>query len=237
MIAHCSQTDGHLPCCKKNPPCHWNREVCSTFDTQYWQVLGRMQSACFQSCTLRICKISSLCYAAKSLWSLLKDFTTRRHLPCYRTKLPRWKPTKHGCIKWPGKKLALRLVQSLTQRYSLLFCSSKDEIKEKMVWSGSEIHSRQELLEHITRMSCYLCVLVLYTNSSINTQEYIHPTIMLPKQRLPHLLAQAYEWQRLQCIYHNGGSMNEVSSIFVDHLCTQWVLLDLGTTLTQHFSF
>ncbi|KAI8145715.1 WD40-repeat-containing domain protein [Fennellomyces sp. T-0311] len=84
---------------------------------------------------------------------------------------------------------------------SLLFCSNEYEIQGRMTWSGSEIRTREQLLGHLA--------------------QYIHPTMMLPHNRLFQLLAQALEWQRLQCVYHDGDPVEDDHSLLMDHLCVQ----------------
>jgi len=78
---------------------------------------------------------------------------------------------------------------------SYLMCSDKEDIKKKANWNSED--SRSTLLNEL--------------------QNYISPSVMIPKHRLETLVEQSLQFQKMNCLYHNT---NEKSiSLFTDHKC------------------
>lgn len=103
-------------------------------------------------------------------------------------------------------------VQRLCLLSSLMMCSTSDEVRDKAEWDGVANGSRVRLLEEL--------------------QELIPPQKLLPHQRLPHLLEQSKNLQRLQCLYH---VTNPKISLLSNHTCSRSVFpTETSHVLTRH---
>ncbi|KAI8451671.1 WD40-repeat-containing domain protein [Phakopsora pachyrhizi] len=89
-------------------------------------------------------------------------------------------------------------VKKLSLLSSLMMCGTADEVRERANWPGVLGGSRIRLLEEL--------------------QELIPPQRLLPHERLPRLLEQSKDLQRLQCLYH---VTNPRISLLSNHSCSR----------------
>ncbi|XP_050299546.1 WD repeat-containing protein 26 [Anthonomus grandis grandis] len=89
------------------------------------------------------------------------------------------------------------------QLSSFMMCSSIEELHERTNWKGKGQESRLALMDKL--------------------QNFLPPNVMLPPNRLRHLLEQALELQTLYCTHHNTQEKVTLgnSSLLQDHLCTK----------------
>jgi len=87
---------------------------------------------------------------------------------------------------------------NLNRLYELscyIMCTNIEDIKRRSNWDSE--NSRSTLLNEL--------------------QNFISPSVMIPKHRLETLVEQSLQFQKMNCLYHNT---NEKSiSLFVDHKC------------------
>ncbi|XP_073391482.1 WD repeat-containing protein 26 homolog isoform X2 [Physcomitrium patens] len=84
------------------------------------------------------------------------------------------------------------------QLASFIVCSPQD-LLTKAQWKGVGQESRQFLLEEL--------------------QQLLPPSIMVPENRLEHLVEVALKVQREACVYHN--TLDDVLSLYADHRCSR----------------
>eukprot|EP01132_Coremiostelium_polycephalum_P000771 gene771-956_t len=87
-------------------------------------------------------------------------------------------------------------LQTLT---SLIMCTDTLDLKKRSFWPGSGILSRTKLLNDI--------------------RKYVRSEIMLPENRLEHLIRQSIQYQMSKCLYHN--TTKSYISLFEDHVCNR----------------
>jgi WD40 repeat protein len=90
-------------------------------------------------------------------------------------------------------------VQDVHHLSSLMMCNTIEDVKSLANWDGAQGDSRHQLL--------------------ISIQKYISPSVMIPERRLENLLQQAFELQRMECVYHNTEDSD--MSLFYDHECSR----------------
>ncbi|XP_066150934.1 WD repeat-containing protein 26 isoform X1 [Euwallacea fornicatus] len=87
------------------------------------------------------------------------------------------------------------------QLSSYMMCSNNEELHERTNWKGKGKESRLALMEKL--------------------QAFLPPNVMLPPNRLRHLLEQALERQTLYCTHHNTQDKVTLAnvSLLSDHMC------------------
>jgi hypothetical protein len=82
---------------------------------------------------------------------------------------------------------------------SFVMCPSREALSERADWRGGNPDSRVCLLEQL--------------------QNLLPPALMIPENRLEHLVEQALEVQRKSCLFHN--SSEHLLSLYTDHRCSR----------------
>ncbi|KAL0577932.1 hypothetical protein V5O48_004039 [Marasmius crinis-equi] len=88
------------------------------------------------------------------------------------------------------------LLHNLT---SLIMCSDPEDVRQRAGWDGASGTSRHQLLNDL--------------------QQYISPSVMIPRRRFLTLLEQAHQHQVQRCIYHNLPATVTPFSLYTDHQC------------------
>jgi len=95
---------------------------------------------------------------------------------------------------------------------SYLMCTNIEDIKKRSNWNGED--SRSNLLNEL--------------------QNYISPSVMIPKHRLETLVEQSLQFQKQNCLYHNTS--DESISLFIDHKCLREKLPKITTHILDGHS-
>eukprot|EP00743_Colponemidia_sp_Colp-15_P004437 GILK01004784.1.p1 GENE.GILK01004784.1~~GILK01004784.1.p1 ORF type:complete len:564 (+),score=107.43 GILK01004784.1:337-2028(+) len=108
-------------------------------------------------------------------------------------------PDALSCLRHDLSPLPYIKQPKLHALASLLMFNNAKDIRLHAQWDGAEGQSRFRVLQQI--------------------QQHIPPSLMLPERRLQHLLCQAIEYQKSQCLFHNSNDVN--ISLLHDHCCTK----------------
>jgi WD40 repeat protein len=95
---------------------------------------------------------------------------------------------------------------------SYLMCTDIEDIKKRSNWNSE--NSRSALLSEL--------------------QNYISPSVMIPKHRLETLVEQSLQFQKMNCLYHNTNE--ESISLFIDHKCLREKLPKITTHILDGHS-